>query len=248
VSAEAHGFSRAVVVVPAHNESTLLAACLRSVLTAALCLPIPVQVVTVLDSCDDGSDELAGQFGDDVAFVAVDARNVGAARGAGFTYAESLGGAHDSRTWYATTDADSRVGPDWLLRQLAAEADMVLGVVHVPQLRSHSPELADQFDEAYRTGLDTDTDTDGPEHEHIHGANLGCRADAYWRVGGFAALETGEDVDLVERFEEHGYLIHRDAGLSVATSDRKVGRAPDGFADDLSGMSREAFAMAVGEP
>jgi hypothetical protein len=37
-------------------------------------------------------------------------------------------------------------------------------------------------------------------HHHIHGANMGFQSQHYWRVGGFAALASGEDVDLVDRF------------------------------------------------
>ena len=64
---------------------------------------------------------------------------------------------------------------------------------------------------------------------------MGFRADAYWHVGGFRALATGEDVELVERFEAAGLRIHRDASLSVATSDRRDGRAPGGFAASSAG-------------
>ncbi len=66
---------------------------------------------------------------------------------------------------------------------------------------------------------------------------MGFRADAYWKVGGFRSLATGEDVDLVERFEAAGMRIHRDAKLSVATSDRRDGRAPGGFAHHLRELS-----------
>ena len=76
-----------VVVVPAHNELEHLPRCLRALTTAALCIPVPVLIVVVLDACDDGSERLAGQFGPDVHFVSVDAGNVGAARAAGFEYA-----------------------------------------------------------------------------------------------------------------------------------------------------------------
>src|ERR1700712_4200269 len=83
---------RAVVVVPAHNERAHLPRCLRALTTAAICLPVPVLTVVVLDACDDGSDDLAGQFGQDVHFVSVDAANVGAARAAGFEYSRSVCG------------------------------------------------------------------------------------------------------------------------------------------------------------
>ena len=59
---------------------------------------------------------------------------------------------------------------------------------------------------------------------------MGFLAEKYWEVGGFAALPSGEDVDLVRRFEQSGLHIRRDASLSVVTSARHDGRAPNGFA------------------
>ena len=231
---------QAVVVVPAHNEFAHLPSCLRALATAALCLPAPVTTVVVLDSCDDGSERLAARYGPDVHFVRVDAGNVGAARAAGFEYARSLqrpelGGDDAALTWYATTDADSVVDADWLLRMVDPQrhggADMVLGVVRVPVWRNFPAAVARRYLRGYRR-----SGADG--HDHVHGANMGFRADAYWQVGGFRALATGEDVELVSRFEEAGLRIARDAGLSVATSDRREGRAPSGFAQHLRSLSR----------
>ncbi len=224
---------QAVVVVPAHNEREHLPACLRALTTAALCLPAPVAIVVVLDSCDDGSAELAGEFGPDVHFVAVDAGNVGAARAAGFEYARTLcADVRPDLTWYATTDADSVVDADWLLRMVEADADMVLGVVRVPKWRNFSPAVARRYLRGYQSR--------GIGHRHVHGANMGFRADCYWGVGGFRALSTGEDVDLVEHFERARLNIRRDRRISVATSDRRVGRAPGGFAQHLRNLSRPA--------
>jgi len=232
-----------VVVVPAHNELAHLPQCLRALTTAALCLPTPVVTIVVLDSSDDGSEQLAGQFGPDVHFVSVDAGNVGAARAAGFEYAKSLCAEVESDgTWYATTDADSVVDADWLMRMvrpdLHTDADMVLGVVRVPAWRNFSPAVVRRYLRAYRST--------GPDHHHVHGANMGFRADAYWRVGGFRALATDEDVELVERFEAAGLTVHRDRGLSVATSDRRDSRAPGGFAQHLRNLSRSVHPPKAG--
>jgi glycosyltransferase involved in cell wall biosynthesis len=221
-----------VVVVPAHNEAASLPRCLHGVTTAALCVANPVTTVVVLDSCDDGSDALAGEFGPDVHFVAVEAGNVGAARAAGFQYARTALHAVSADAWYATTDADSVVDADWLVRMTDpgshGDADMVLGVVHVPVWRHFSRAVARRYLRGYRGKW-----SGGRGHRHIHGANMGFRASVYWTVGGFRALPTGEDVELVERFEAAGMTVHWDRCLSVATSDRKDGRAPGGFAEHL---------------
>ena len=222
--------AKAVVVVPAHNEVAHLPRCLRALATAALCVKVPVLTVVVLDATDDGSDRLVGEFGPDVHFVSVDAGNVGAARAAGFEYARTECGSVDpARTWYATTDADSVVPADWLLRMSESDADMVLGVVRVANWRNHSAAVVRRYLRGYHSK--------GKSHNHIHGANMGFRADAYWAVDGFRALPSGEDVELVDRFEAAGMTINRDATLSVVTSDRRDGRAPGGFAHHLRELS-----------
>lgn len=229
-----------MVVVPAHNEVEHLPRCLRALTTAALCMPAPVVTIVVLDTCTDGSQRLAGQFGPDVHFVSIEAGNVGAARAAGFAHAREFcavkGVGETDRTWYATTDADSTVSPDWLVRMTSVDADMVLGVVRVPVWRHLPAAVVRRYLRAYQSK--------GPGHNHIHGANMGFRAEAYWRVGGFRALATGEDVELVRRFEDAGLRIHRDGRLSVATSDRPDGRAPHGFAQHLRNLTRKAEAGA----
>jgi glycosyltransferase involved in cell wall biosynthesis len=189
-------------------------------------------VVVVLDACDDDSISLAGRYGPDVHFLQIEARNVGAARAAGFRYARTALGRGGLQTWYATTDADTQVGGDWLLRQLDGHADVVLGVVRVDQWRHHSEEAAELYETRY----------DAYRHGHIHGANMGFRSDAYWRAGGFAALTSAEDVDLVERFAAAGCRIKWDDEMSVTTSDRRNGRAPGGFADHLAEVSQEVAA------
>jgi glycosyltransferase involved in cell wall biosynthesis len=230
----------AVVVVPAHNEETHLPRCLRAITTAAVCLPVPVLTVVVLDATEDGSDRLVGKYGPDVHFVAVEAGNVGAARAAGFQYARAQRDDIDpARTWYATTDADSVVPADWLLRMTDSHADMVLGVVHVPTWRHYPAEVARRYLRAYHSK--------GPGHNHVHGASMGFRADAYWGVGGFRALPTGEDVELVDRFEAADLRIHRDAALSVQTSDRRDARAPGGFAHHLHQLSVSVLRRTAGD-
>ena len=226
-------YERAVVVIPAHNESANLPDCLKAVQTAAACSSMPVLTVVVLDACEDRSIDLAGGFGSDVHFLEVDLRNVGASRAAGFAYARSSSGTDcidESRVWYATTDADSRVDPDWLIRQAASGAAMVLGVVRIANWRHVPASAVRRYLSAYRAKRRPDG------HGHVHGANMGFRADAYWRVGGFADLASGEDVDLVRRFEEQHLVIDRDERLSVTTSARQKGRAPRGFAAHLRGI------------
>ncbi|WP_422742219.1 glycosyltransferase [Mycobacterium sp. WMMD1722] len=224
--------AQAAVVVPAHNEIAALPRTLPALTAATRSLPAPVLTVVVLDSCSDGSAKLAGRFGSEVHFHEVEVGNVGAARAAGFEYARSvLAAVPLEQTWYATTDADTTVHPDWLCRMVQDEVDMVLGVVNVSDWKHLPRAVVRRYLRAYHSRFTRSG------HDHVHGANMGFRADAYWRVGGFGALATGEDVDLVARFESEQLRIRRDPELWVTTSARRDARAPGGFGAHLRGLA-----------
>jgi glycosyltransferase involved in cell wall biosynthesis len=111
------------IVIPAHNEEAWLARCLASILEAARDPALGgevVRTIVVLDDCTDRSAEIATCCG--VETLALQARNVGIARGAGAQRLLAAGA-----RWLAFTDADSRVAPDWLAAQLSLAADAVCG-------------------------------------------------------------------------------------------------------------------------
>jgi hypothetical protein len=167
------------VVVPAHDEETLLPACLAALRDAANALRLPVHVVVVADACTDQTAAVARAAGAGV--IGIRARRVGAARAAGMRELLRLtSGADPAAVWLATTDADTLVPPDWLRRQLDyanAGWDVVLGTVTVTDWDGHPPHVPVAFAERYAFGS-------GP-HPHVHGANLGIRASAYLAAGGF---------------------------------------------------------------
>ncbi|MBI0328303.1 glycosyltransferase [Burkholderia plantarii] len=209
------------VVIPAHNEARRLARCLAAAGAAARHPALrgePVRVVVVLDSCTDASPRIAARHG--VETVAVQARNVGAARAAG----ADLLLRHGAR-WLAFTDADSRVASDWLVAQLSLGADAVCGTVAVDDWRGHPASVIETWRLRYH-------DADG--HRHVHGANLGVSARAYRRAGGFPPLACEEDVALVARLTATGARIAWSAAPRVTTSARLDPRARGGFGDTLA--------------
>lgn len=217
---------RAVVVVPAHDEAELLPACLAALRVAVAAVALPVEVVVVLDACTDAS---AAAVGPRERAVVLERRCVGAARAAGFAAAGV-----DAATWCASTDADSAVAPSWLAAQLdlaAAGADVVVGTVVPGGWSGHPAGVRERFEASYERA-------DG--HRHVHGASLGVRGSTYRSLGGFAALRAHEDVDLVERAARAGAAVRwagQAGGMVVTTSTRTVGRAPEGFAAHLRGLS-----------
>ncbi|MFI2711268.1 glycosyltransferase [Micromonospora sp. NPDC018662] len=216
------------VVVPAHDEQALLPGCLTSVLGALRGLPVPSEVIVVADDCRDGTVAVAERLG--AVVLTVRARNVGRARAAGMAHALRHG---PQDLWLATTDADSRVPRrwgGWQLHHARAGTDLLVGTVRVADWASRSERVRERFETRYRRGL-----TDAG-HRHVHGANLGCAATAYERLGGFSDLPHGEDHDLVERGRRRAMRVVADAGCAVRTSARRHGRAPHGFAGYLDAL------------
>lgn len=211
------------IVIPAHNEAGLVS---ESLAAASLAASHPalngeaVEIAVVLDACSDGTADIVSRW--PVHGLAVNFRNVGAARAAGAQHLLDRGA-----RWLAFTDADSRVGADWLVEQLRPGADAVCGTVCVEDWSDHQTYAARLQEHFLRTYADADG------HRHIHGANLGVTAAAYRSVGGFAPLASSEDVALVEALEKAGARIVWSAAPRVTTSARRVARAPAGFAAAL---------------
>jgi hypothetical protein len=213
------------VVVPAHNEQELLAGCLAGLACAVAATPVPVEVLVVLDSCTDASTTVAGS----VATLAINERNVGAARRSGFGHLllSRPPGVLDSQTWFATTDADSVVPSNWLtgmLKYAALGWDAIAGTVSVGDWDGHCA----QTRAAWRAGYDS---RDG--HRHVHGANLGFRGDAYRLAGGVPPIALSEDEQLIAALDAAGRRVLRTGDLPVVTSGRRVGRVSGGFASYL---------------
>jgi cellulose synthase/poly-beta-1,6-N-acetylglucosamine synthase-like glycosyltransferase len=225
-----------VVVVPACNEQDLIGECLSAVDVAVRHLhddrpAIGVETLVVLDACDDqtAARVLAHPS---VGAVSCNLQCVGAARALAVAHMLDRV-ARPSTAWIASTDADSRVPPDWLTAMLGFaddEVDLVLGTVLPDDLPTS----------AFNRWLQRHRLTEG--HPHVHGANLGIRADTYLAVGGFAPLYVGEDVALAQRAVEAGATIARTATIPVVTSARLRGRLAGGFATYLNTVSKEGVA------
>ena len=212
------------ILIPARDEERLLSRCLRSVETARQCLPAAVtsDVIVVSDSSRDKTAEIARKL----------------LRRSGIVVCTNAGrvGAAPKYCWLANTDADCEVPTNWLRDQLSIAAQgfaAVAGTVLVDSFAEHDARVEELFRQTYLTHADG-------THPHVHGANLGVRADAYLRVGGWLNLATAEDHDLWNRLHRSGHQHLSDARLQVTTSGRRLGRAPSWFADALVTLSEAA--------
>lgn len=212
--------------MPAHNERQLLPACLASVRAAArhpALRHLPVHVVPVLDTCSDDSGAVAPGA------LEVRARNVGAARAAGFAAVLAReAGRSPGQLWLATTDADSTVPADWLAEQLrlaALGAEVVAGTVRVRDWSEHPVAVRERFARSYGAP--------GRGHRHVHGANLGMSAAAYLDAGGVPLLALAEDHALVDALRGRSRRLAATGRIPVTTSGRRESRTVGGFADHL---------------
>ncbi|OAE62530.1 glycosyl transferase [Achromobacter insolitus] len=211
------------ICIPAHDEEDCIAACLRAATRAARHPRLhaeAVRIVVVLDHCADRTAALSAAW--PVHCLSIRARNVGAARAAGAQHLLNAGA-----RWLAFTDADTRVSAGWLVAQLSLGAEVVCGTVGVSGWGAHGAHASSarkRFAQRYQ-------DRDG--HRHVHGANLGIEADAYRRIGGFAALACSEDQALVDRLEQDGARIAWSCLPRVTTSARPYSRVEGGFASAL---------------
>lgn len=223
------------VVVPAHDEQAHLGPCLTA-LRAAIAHPalagIEVRLAVVLDSCSDHSGEIAERalLGAGAARIVECAeRSAGGARAVGAATLQRLLPRRElGAVWMATTDADTRVPPDWLVRQIAAAnagADAVAGIVEIDDWHEQPAVVRRAFGAHYRAAPGS--------HAHVHGANLGVRASALARAGGMPAVALAEDHALVDRLVASGAAILRTTSIRVQTSARREARAPGGFSDLL---------------
>lgn len=223
---------------------------------------LQVGIIVVLDDCHDDSERIvserlaaAGPVGDeavgdhaggdeaggddapavrsmfdgtsDSAVVLIGARSVGAARGAGVETALHHRRVGLDERWIASTDADSRVPSDWFEVHAAAfdaGTDVLLGSVR-PDFDDFSEQDVRRWNETHPAG-----------HlpGNVHGANLGIRADRLQQLGGFSTAPEHEDVDLVERARAAGLEIIPTLDGVVATSGRRQGRTPAGYAAFLA--------------
>ena len=228
------------VIVPAHNEQDLLPSCLDRLRRAARALHgTPVHLVVVADACRDRTVQVAQRSG--AAVVTIAARSAGAARAAGVREVLRRTGRLDpADVWLATTDADTLVPCYWLRQQVRYANrgwDAVAGTIRITDWSGYQPGVRALFQKRYAAG-------NGP-HSHVHGANLGFRAAAYLRAGGFTDMPTAEDHALVAALIATGSRVHRTRALTVITSARRAARAPHGFSSHLAALEADPGAASA---
>jgi hypothetical protein len=141
--------------------------------------------------------------------------------------------------YLAHTDADSRVPADWIARHLGQANQGWSAVLGPVRVEDWTPRIAAT---AARYALHCASE---PAGQRVHGANLGVRADAYRRAGGFRALEVAEDRALIAHLRALGEPVVFAEDLPVSTSARVSRRVRGGFSDFLALLERRAELPAA---
>lgn len=243
----------AVVAIPVNNERERIQDCL-SALAAQTGLDFArFGVLLFLNNCSDGTAEAVEAADTGALRIRVmDVQHSGATAGwarrcameAAAAWIES--GTSDDGV-LLTSDADSRVAPDWVWRNLehiAGGADAVAGRIsldlhdaaQLPE-RLHARGRLEAEYESLLTEIDARLDPDPadpwPCHRTRSGATLAVRLSTYRAIGGIPALPHGEDSAFVATLLQEGFKVRHALDVEVITSGRLVGRAPGGAADTM---------------
>ncbi|MEI8343008.1 MAG: glycosyltransferase [Verrucomicrobiota bacterium] len=117
---------RISLIIPAHNESAFLPACLEAARQAADRIDSTVEIIVILNRCTDDTEQIASHHG--CLMVREDAKNLSQIRNAGVAAA--------SGEIIVTCDADSRMHPDsfqQILRRLASGKVIGGGAMVLPE-------------------------------------------------------------------------------------------------------------------
>jgi hypothetical protein len=238
-----------VVALPAHNESAMIADCLRSVGRAVRDaqqsgLVGRARIAVAAHRCtDDTADRARAVLADwpEVEPLLVldnDAVAVGTVRTRLIERAAEA--APSDSAWVFSTDADTVVPADWITATLrraeAAHADLVLGLADLGDWPVDRAAAA-AYEEIIADGLVADG------HRHAYAANLAIRLSAFRAVGGFPGLPHGEEHGLAAACRAAGFNVLSTLYPRVQTSARMPGRAPDGL-----GALLARLAGRVGDP
>lgn len=242
--------SRTVVAIPVRDEEDQIGACIAALARQSEALDdILLLINNTADSSAAIARRTAAAFGCrlhvvEVTWPAAEA-NAGHARRVAMDHAARLAGPQGA---ILTTDADGRVPPHWVARNLShlrAGYDAVCGMAAIDPRdeRAIDPHLLadDQTETRYTALLDEIAHIvdpcpwdPWPRHTHRSGASIAIRAAVYAAIGGVPDVRHGEDRALIERLEERDGKIRHDPAISVTVSGRMIGRAEGGMAATIA--------------
>jgi hypothetical protein len=253
---------RVAVAIPARDEATWIEPCLaRLVALERDDRVASFRIVVLANNCSDDTAEHARRMGPTVEVIEArllpDQAHAGGARRAAFDAAAAF--LRSAGDVLLSTDADTHVAHDWLLRTLDhidAGYDAVAGLARLKGAelrgldRGHRIRLA-QLRRYYAAldGLRADRGRDEPWPRHFYegGASMAVTLGRYRQIGGAPAPPVGEDKALFGAVRASGGRVRHPLDVKVFTSCRLAGRAAGGTSDTLDLWGRQALDDPIHE-
>jgi hypothetical protein len=246
--------------VPARDEADRIADCLRRLTSLEIDSRVAsIEIVVLANNCTDDTARVAATFGPRCKTIAMDLPPERAH--AGWARRLALDAAANrlraDTDVLMSTDADTRVARDWLMRtldHLDAGWDAVAGLARLDPAelrrldRQHRHRLAlIQRHERAQTSLRARREGDEPWPRHFYegGASIAATLSAYRRTGGAPTPPVGEDKALFEAIRQAGGRVRHPTNVRVQTSARLVGRAPGGASDTLARWAYQTDDEAI---
>ena len=250
-----------VIAVPARDEADRIGGCLdaiRDAVDAACAAELVDQVVIAVAAhcCGDATAEIASTW-----LATTDDAGSGSGHRCGVVWIydhpapvgdvrtqlvlEALHSTemNPSRTWLFSTDADTLVPSQWIIdglrRAFTAEAHMITGMIDLDP-EGLDPALIGLHDDLIATGIHPDG-----THDHAYAANLMIKMDSFLRLGGFPAVEHGEEHALLAAARSAGLRCTSYSSWRVTTSGRTIGRAGHGLASVLDDLQHRVDECRV---
>lgn len=253
----------AIVAVPVRNEEERIAACLHAIDAQADLVPGSLGLVLFLNNCTDRTAAIIAEL---VPALSIPVRvlvedhagaHAGWARRRAMDAAAAWLGDSGNAGIILSTDADSRVPPNWVALNWAAVragADAVAGRVELDAAeaallpaslpaRGRLEDIYDALITEAEARIDPDPHDPWPCHRTAIGATLAVTRAAYLRVGGMPEIPLGEDGAFIARLLEHGLRVRHATDVCVTISARLAGRAPGGVADTIRSRCEEPDAL-----
>ena len=253
---------RLIVSIPAKDESERIRGALLALDQAAAHTSTPVLALVLANNCADDTADIARATANQLRhcftrIVAVDLpqhfAHAGAERRTAVEQGMS-GFAAIAEDIIVSTDADARLRNDALFRidvAFAGGDDLVLAKINC--IRDPWDPVPDealawgrsgvvwrhrvrQFVETVRKGRVAPADL----HDDYGGAGIAVRVSAYNKLGGFRAIPSNEDLELVRAADLANMRVNRHSGAVVDVLARSTGRAEGGMADALARCAASA--------
>jgi cellulose synthase/poly-beta-1,6-N-acetylglucosamine synthase-like glycosyltransferase len=247
------------IALPAKNEEQDLPACLAALDLSASRHKGPVTVVAVANDCTDATVAILrdtrlrhARLRWHAVSMLPGARHAGWARRLAFDAAAAA--LPCDMDILASTDADTCVAPDWIVRMIAhfdAGSDAVAGRALTRRIdraglgaaAARRLNLLGRYYTALdwlRADLAATCHDPWPRHFYEGGASIALTRGLYRRIGGAPTPSVAEDRALFAAVRRVGGQVRHPLDVRVFTSSRIEGRAPGGMAEAFAGWITQA--------